>query len=58
MRIFLLLLSSCALISCGIREDEKVRRPVPPRGSDNSTIPWNAPQAGEGQGVLGGLLQR
>lgn len=58
MRFFLISLVLCSLSSCAIREDEKARRVVPPKGSDDSSMPWNVPQEGEGQGVLGGLIRR
>ena len=58
MRSLIVIFVSLSCVSCSIREDEKVRRVVPPKGSDDSSMPWNVPQEGEGQGVLGGLLQR
>lgn len=32
------------------------RTPVLPKGSEESQMPWNIPQAGEGGGALGGAL--
>ncbi|YCM45935.1 hypothetical protein V2O64_07895 [Verrucomicrobiaceae bacterium 227] len=56
MRLFLLALTSLAFASCS-QNSAEVRRPVPPKGSDESSIPWNAPRQGEGAGMLGGLLE-
>lgn len=43
--------------SCGPVTPE--RRPVPPPGSDEmSSMPWNVPQPGEGQGALGGMMEQ
>lgn len=51
-----LILVLCGLLSaCGIQEDEQVRKPVPPKASDQTSMPWNVPTQGGG-GVLGGLL--
>lgn len=58
MRIFLISLSSFILVSCGGNSstaDE--RKPVPPKGSDESSQPWNVPTGPEGAGMLGGLLE-
>jgi ABC-type oligopeptide transport system substrate-binding subunit len=56
MRFILLTLASLALASC-VNNTTAERRPVPPQGSDESSIPWNAPRQGEGAGMLGGLLE-
>lgn len=56
--IKLLILVSCSLafLSCGVPSISE-RKPVPPQGSEGD-LPWNRPQAGEGQGAFGGLLNR
>jgi len=56
MRLFLLALTSLAFASCA-NPSTAERRPVPPKGSDETSIPWNAPNQGEGAGMLGGLLE-
>ncbi|MEJ6578791.1 MAG: hypothetical protein QNL68_03240 [Akkermansiaceae bacterium] len=56
MRLFLLALTSLAFASC-VNNATAERRVVHPKGSDESSIPWNAPSQGEGAGMLGGLLE-
>ncbi len=53
--LVLLLAASGFLCSCAV---EPERRPVGPEGSDVSAMPWNRPQQGEGQGMLGNMLNR
>lgn len=57
MRLSLLALTSFIFASCGGNSSTTERVPVPPKGSDESSIPWNAPNSGEGAGMLGGLLE-
>jgi len=52
--IFILCGFSLFFLSCAATE----KKGVPPQGSEFSDIPWNAPQAGEGGGALGGLLNQ
>ncbi len=52
---FLVLGTFLPLFSCAEREVERVA--VPPKSSA-SAMPWNRPQAGEGAGQFGGMLQR
>jgi len=56
MHLFLLALTSLVFASCS-NNSTAARSPVPPKGSDESSIPWNAPRQGEGAGMLGGLLE-
>ncbi len=49
----LILAGTLALGSCATEEEKKVKGPV----SETSTIPWNSPVAGQGQGQLGMLPQ-
>jgi len=58
MKLFLLTVVSLSVAACGIRPDEQTRKVVPPKGSDDSTMPWNVPTQGSGGGLLGGLLNR
>ena len=53
--LLLLVASSGLLMSCGSQPE---RKPVGPEGSDVSAMPWNRPQPGEGQGLLGNMLNR
>lgn len=41
--------------SCSLPETTE-RKPVLPQGSEESDMPWNTPQQGEGGGALGGIL--
>ena len=43
-----------ALSACGPPPEPKPVGPV----SENSTMPWNRPQPGEGQAMFGGALQK
>ena len=53
--LLLLLPAGCLLCSCAVDEGP---RPAGPPGSDVSAMPWNTPQPGEGQGMLGHMLNR
>jgi hypothetical protein len=53
--LFLVLGTFLPLFSCAEKEKERVA--VPPK-SNASHMPWNRPQAGEGSGQFGGMLQR
>ena len=53
--LILLIAGSGFLVSCGIEQE---RKPVGPQGSDVSSMPWNRPQPGEGQGMVGDMLNR
>ena len=57
MRVLAFFLVAVGLSSCGIREGEQARRVVPPKGSDDTSMPWSRPTEGGG-GILGGLLNR
>ena len=58
MKLIYVLLTSLSFLaftsSCTSSVAE--RKPVPPQGSDESDMPWNRPQAGEGGGALGGMM--
>ncbi len=56
MKRITLLALVCCLSACTPTITE--RKPVPPLGSDESDMPWNTPQAGEGGGALGGMLNQ
>lgn len=43
-----------SLASCAIEQERKVVLPE----SDESDLPWNGMQEGEGQGMLGGFQRR
>ena len=53
--IFLALVAGGLVCGCGTDGGPK---PAGPQGSDVSAMPWNTPQAGEGQGMLGHMLNR
>lgn len=52
--LYVLSLGIFFFTSCSTQIGE--RKPVPPKGSEESSIPWNAPQQGEGSGALGGAF--
>jgi hypothetical protein len=52
--IFAVAVATLGLTSC-LKEVEK--KPTPPPGSQSSSIPWNAPVAGQGQGQFGMMEQ-
>ena len=46
-------------VSCADKNAQTERRPVPPKGSDESAIPWNDPgQGGTPGGQLGQMLDQ
>ncbi|MDB4296123.1 hypothetical protein N9940_00845 [bacterium] len=53
---FLLPLFSLALFSCAGTQVAE-RKPVPPKGSDDSSMPWNTPGEGSSQGAFQGLSE-
>ncbi len=53
----LLSLTLFVFTSCSDSVRTAERRPIPPKGSDDSYMPWNTPRAGEGAGGFGGLLE-
>ena len=56
MRICLVIISSLGLLcSCSLEQE---RKPVGPQGSVEGDMPWNTPQAGEGQGAMGGMFNQ
>ncbi len=55
--IVLLAIYSLFIYSCSLPETAE-RKPVLPKGSEESDMPWNTPQAGEGGGALGGMLNQ
>jgi ABC-type oligopeptide transport system substrate-binding subunit len=57
MRFLLILTASLTFASCGGTSTASGRQPLPPKGSDESNIPWNTPSGPEGAGMLGGLLE-
>lgn len=57
MKFLLLAIASISLASCSNTRTAE-RKPVPPKGSDDSNIPWNDPGQGvQTGGALGGLLE-
>ena len=54
---FILLMLLAGGLFCGCGTDGGTS-PVGPQGSDASAMPWNTPQPGEGQGMLGHMLNR
>lgn len=56
MRPLLLSFATLALASCA-NSSTVERKPVPPQGSDESSIPWNRPGQGEGAGMLGAMME-
>ena len=48
-------LASGLLCSCGV---DNGPRAVGPSGDAASSMPWNTPQQGEGQGMMGLMLDR
>ena len=58
MRSSLLALLSLVISSCASTKVAE-RRPVPPKGSDESSKPWNDPSLSPnaGGGMLGGLME-
>ncbi|MDA8968436.1 hypothetical protein N9124_00995 [bacterium] len=53
---FLLPLLSFVLFSCASNQVAE-RKPVPPKGSDDSSMPWNTPGEGSSQGAFQGLSE-
>ena len=51
----LIVLAFGFLVGCAT---EKTRKPVGPQGSTDEYMPWNTPQAGEGQGAFGGMFDQ
>ena len=51
-----LVLSALALPLCSCLKEDERRKPVGPV-SENSSIPWNQPVPGQGQGQFGMLPQ-
>lgn len=45
-----------ALVSCASTREPTYKARTPT--TDESNVPWNRPEAGEGAGILGGLLNR
>ena len=47
-------------VSCSVSQlaQDQGRKAIPPQGSTESDMPWNTPQAGEGGGALGGLMNQ
>ncbi|MGE9267246.1 MAG: hypothetical protein ACQKBY_04050 [Verrucomicrobiales bacterium] len=58
-KLLFLSLFSLFLVSSCADQSTAERKPVPPPGSeDGNNMPWNRPQAGEGQGALGGMFDQ
>lgn len=52
--LFLLVTTACfGFVSCADTPEKKAQGPV----SENSSIPWNSPVAGQGQGQFGMMPQ-
>ena len=51
----LMVLGAGLLSSCGV---DNGPRAVGPAGNAASSMPWNTPQQGEGQGMMGLMLDR
>lgn len=57
MKLYVLALASIALASCSSTKVTE-RRPVPPPGTDQGSIPWNDPSQGPNPGgALGGMME-
>lgn len=55
--LLLLAVTALAFVSCGTSTITE-RKAVPPSGSVEGDMPWNTPQAGEGGGALGGMMNQ
>ena len=54
MKRCLIVLFVAALAGCASTADDQPRPPV----SEHSTMPWNTPRPGEGQGAFGGVFNQ
>lgn len=52
-KLFLSLLTAALTLGLSSCAMEQERKPVPAPGSDESDLPWNMMQPGEGQGQFG-----